>query len=173
MCVGSFTPASSDLTINVKYTRNVSSSVGWMDFISVNAWRHLKMSGNMMMFRNNECSDTTKVYEYQLQNAYSGIKVWDVTNPIMPKAMNTTMASSTMKFKVKGAKGNEFVAFDDNGFSKPTFVGKVENQNLHALKDIDYLIITHPNFQSQAERLKAIHANLDDLVIEIVQPQYI
>ena len=172
-CSAAFTPNSSNVTINVKYSRNVTSSVGWMDYIQVNAWRYLKMNGNMMMFRNPESVDSTKVYEYQLQNANSGIKIWDVTNPIMPKAINTTLASSTMRFKARGAKDNEFVAFDDNGFSKPTFVGIVENQNLHALKDIDYLIITHPNFQSQAERLKAIHADLDDLVIEIVQPQYI
>jgi hypothetical protein len=49
----------------------------------------------------------------------------------------------------------------------------VANQNLHALKDIDYLIITHPMFQSHAERLKEMHSRIDDLVIEIVQPQYI
>ena len=172
-CVASFYPVASEVSVNVKYTKSGTSSVGWMDYISLNVWRHLKMNGDVMMFRNSDCVDTTKVFEYQLQNAAAGLKIWDVTNPIEPKVVNTTMASSTMKFKVRGAQNNEFVAFNDNGCSKPTFVGKVENQNLHAMKDIDYLIITHPNFQSQAERLKNIHANIDDLVIEIVQPQYI
>ena len=52
-------------------------------------------------------------------------------------------------------------------------MGVVENQNLHAKKDIDYLIVTNPLFQPHAERLKEIHSRIDDLVIDIVQPQYI
>ncbi|MBQ4206379.1 MAG: type IX secretion system sortase PorU, partial [Bacteroidales bacterium] len=172
-CNANFTPASENISIDVKYSRSLSSSVGWLDYISVNAWRHLKMYDNMMIFRNPECYNATQVYEYQLQNASNAIKIWDVTNPIEPKAMNTTLTSSTLKFKVNGAQDNEFVAFTDSGCGVPTFAGTVANQNLHALQDVDYLIITHPDFQSQAERLKGIHANLDDLNIEIVQPQYI
>ena len=172
-CNSNFTPVSSAIRIDVKYTKTVSSSVGWIDYISVNAWRHLKMFGNMMMFRNPECVSASEVYEYQLQNASAAIKIWDVTNPIAPKVMNTTQASTTMKFKVLGAANNEFIAFNDAGCGTPTFMGTVANQNLHALKDVDYLIVTHPDFQSQAERLKEIHSRLDDLNIEIVQPSYI
>ena len=172
-CSASFNAVSSEININVKYTRNVTSSVGWIDYISLNAWRYLKMRGNMMMFRNPECVNNTQVYEYQLQNASSSLNVWDVSNPIEPKVMNTILTASVMTFKVTGADNNEFVAFNFEGCHQPTYMGVVENQNLHALKDIDYLIITHPKFQSQAERLKAIHAQLDDLNIEIVQPQYI
>lgn len=172
-CNASFTPLSSDIRIDVKYTKSVSSSVGWIDYISINAWRYLKMNDNMMMFRNPECVTASQVYEYQLQNATTAIKIWDVTHPLEPKVMNTTLASSTMKFKVFGAADNEFIAFNDAGCGTPTFMGIVENQNLHALRDVDYLIITHPDFQSQAERLKEIHSRLDDLNIEIVQPSYI
>lgn len=172
-CYKAFNVNSSDVNINVKYSRSTSSSVGWIDYISLNAWRYLKMNGNMMIFRNPDCQDEMQVFEYQLQNASSGVKIWDVTNPIEPKVLNTTMVSSTMKFKLNGASDNEFVAFNDNGYYTPTFAGTIENQNLHAMKDVDYLIVTHPSFQSQAERLKEIHSHLDDLVIEIVQPQYI
>ena len=172
-CNVSFTPSSDNVRIDVKYNRSMSLSVGWIDYLAVNAWRHLIMHGNMMIFRNPECINTAQVFEYQLQNASAAIKIWDVTNPIEPKAMSTTLTASTMKFNVRGAQNNEFVAFTDNGCAIPTFVGTVANQNLHAMQDVDYLIITHPNFQSQAERLKTIHAQLDDLNIEIVQPQYI
>ena len=118
----------------------------------------------MMMFRNPECVENTKVYEYQLQNASAAIRIWDVTDPIEPKMMRTTLNGATMKFRVNGVSDNEFVAFAENGCNTPTYAGTIENQNLHAMQDVDYLIITHPNFQSQAERLKTIHQNLDDLV---------
>ena len=168
-----FKATGSPININVQYSRSASSSVAWMDYISINAWRQLKMTGDMMQFRNPECADESVVYEYQIQNATNAVKVWNVTDPRNPAMMNTTLSASTLSFKVNGDVNNQFVAFNGNGFNKATFVGMVENQNLHALKDIDYLIITHPRFQAHAERLKEIHSTLDDLVIEIVQPQYI
>ncbi len=172
-CLVRFTPAESTFNINVTYNRTSSSSVAWMDYISVNAWRYLKMTGDIMQFRNPECSDTLKVYDYQIQNATNNIKVWDVTDPINPVMMRTTLSATTLSFKVSGNVNNQFVAFNGSGFNTPTFVGMVANQNLHAKKDIDYLIITHPRFQSHAERLRDIHSNIDDLIIDIVQPEYI
>lgn len=172
-CLARFRATGSPVNINVKYARASSSSVAWMDYISMNVWRYLKMAGDVMQFRNPECANTESIYEYQIQNASNSVKVWDVTDPINPEMMNTTLSSSTLSFKVKGNIKNQFVAYNGNSFNKPNYVGKVANQNLHALKDIDYLIITHPKFQEHAERLKEIHSRIDDLVIEIVQPQYI
>lgn len=172
-CLASFAVTGSPIRIRANYSRSLTSSVAWMDYISVNAWRYLRMSGDVMMFRNPECSDAESVYEYQLGNAGNAIRIWDVTDPINPAELQTTLSSNTMSFRVNGDYKNQFIAFNGNSFNSPTFVGKVANQNLHALKDIDYLIITHPSFQSHAERLKEIHSRIDDLVIEIVQPQYI
>ncbi len=172
-CLVSFNPVGDQITISANYNRAMTSSVAWMDYIALNAWRYLKMRGSQMEFRNPGCSVPTMVYQYNIQNASSDLKVWDVTDPINPVEMNTTLASSTMSFKVNGNLRNQFIAYKDNGINTPSFVGIVANQNLHAMKDVDYLIVTHPVFQSHAERLKAIHSQIDDLVIEIVQPEYI
>ena len=173
VCLVSFRPVSSPIVIDARYTRNISSSVAWMDYININAWRYLKMSGNVMAFRNPTCDVASDTYQYDLQNAGSAVQIWNVTDPINPTKMQTTLSGTTMSFKVKGDVRNQFIAFNGNGFNSPTFVGTVANQNLHAMRDVDYLIITHPSFQSQAERLKEMHSRLDDLNIEIVQPQYI
>ena len=172
-CKRAFPVVGSPIKITAKYSRSAASSVAWMDYISMNAWRNLIMTGNVMAFRNPECRLADAVYEYRLQNATNSVKIWNVTDPINPTAVNTSLSSLVMTFKVYGDENNQFVAFDGNGFYTPTFVGQVANQNLHAMQNVDYLIITHPSFQSQAERLKEIHSHLDDLNIEIVQPQYI
>ena len=82
LCNADFTPSADNVCIDVKYSRSMSSSTGWIDYIAVNAWRHLKMHGNMMIFRNPDCYNDTQVFEYQLQNASNAIQIWDVTNPI-------------------------------------------------------------------------------------------
>ena len=173
LCNKEFAVTGSPIKITAQYMRSASSSVAWMDYISINVWRNLIMTGNVMQFRNPECDRENVTYEYQMHNASNAIKIWNVTDPINPTILNTTLESAVLSFKINGNINNQFVAFNGNSFNTPTFVGKVANQNLHAKKDIDYLIITHPNFQSHAERLREIHSHLDDLVIDIVQPQYI
>ncbi len=170
-CKRSFAVKGSPIKITAKYSRSVASSVAWMDYISINVWRNLIMTGDVMAFRNPECGVAEAIFEYNLRNASNTLQIWNVTDPINPAILNTSVSSSVMTFKVYGDVNNQFVAFNGNSFNKPTFVGQVANQNLHAMRDVDYLIITHPNFQSQAERLKEIHSRLDDLSIEIVQPQ--
>lgn len=172
-CYATFKAIDNTVKIDINYVKTATASVGWLDYISMNAWCDLVMTNNVMSFRNPECSDESSVYEYKLQNASNAIQVWNVTDPINPTRMSTTLSSATMSFKIRGNVNNEFIAFNGNEFNKPVFVEIVANQNLHAKRDIDYLIITHPKFQAQAERLKEIHSRFDDLVIDIVQPQYI
>lgn len=173
LCNAKFKATSNTIKLTYNYGRTYVSSIGWIDYITVNAWRNLIMTNDVMAFRNPESSEEDVVYEYQISNATNAMKVWDVTNPIEPKMLNTTYASSKLSFKVHGDMNNAFVAYNGNSFNSVGTVTRIANQNLHAKKDIDYLIITHPMFQSQAERLKAIHSQLDDLVIDIVQPSYI
>ena len=168
-----FNSPSDEINIKVNYVKNASSSSGWIDYIAINAWRELKMAGNTMIFRNPECDDADKKYRYEIKNAGNTLQVWDVTNPLEPKRMNLQMQSGNASFVVSGNEKNEFVAFDGSGFGSLTFVTSVQNQNLHSKYDFDYLIVTYPEFESQAQRLKEIHSTIDDLEIEIVTPQQI
>ena len=97
----------------------------------------------------------------------------NVTNPVEPKKLQLQYSSNVAAFDVKGVNANEFIAFNGSGMNTPTFVSKVSNQNLHSKYDFDYLIVAHPDFYSQAQRLKNIHSEIDDLEIEIVTPQQI
>ena len=51
---------------------------------------------------------------------------------------------------------------------KPLQNGRVSNQNLHALKDINYLVITNSELSSQAQRLAAYHQNNSNLTTKVV-----
>lgn len=167
-----FNAKSDDLGVTLTFNRTGSASVGWLNYIEMNAWRKLILASDVMTFRNPECNDATQLYEYRISNANSSTQVWDVTNPVEPKRMDVTLNSSTLSFKAFGKEGSEYIAFNGNSFGNVTVSEvNVPNQNLHAMKDVDYLIIAHPKFVSHAQRLKEIHSRLDDLIIEIVEPQ--
>lgn len=49
----------------------------------------------------------------------------------------------------------------------------VANQNLHGLRDVDYLIISHPDFLTQAEQLANIHRTQSSMNVYVTTPQLI
>ena len=151
-----------------------TTSIGYVDFVSVNAWRQLAFTGSELQFRHPEAVDASKLYRYQLSNASSTVQVWDVTEPTMPIRIEGQLSGSVLEFTVRGAANNEFIAFDGTSYHSVVPMGIVPNQNLHGDRGYDYLMVVYPDFLEQAERLKAIHAVYDpDLNIKIVTPQQI
>lgn len=151
-----------------------TTSIGYVNYVSVNAWRSLVFTSPEMLFRNPEASDAAKVYRYQLSGATSSTQVWDVTDPTNPVRVEGQLSGSVFGFNVRGAVDNDFVAFNGATYHSPELVGEVPNQNLHGDLGYDYLMVVYPDFLEQAERLKAIHAVYDpDLNIKIVTPEQI
>lgn len=151
-----------------------ATSMGYVDYVSVNAWRSLRFVGPQMLFRNPEAASEQQVYEYKIANATQSLQVWDVSNPLLPRKMDGHMSNSAFVFKTYGRQDNAFVAFNGNSFLTAKQIGMIDNQDLHASRNVDYVMIVHPDFLSQAQRLKAIHSQYDpDLDILIVTPQMI
>jgi len=67
----------------------------------------------------------------------------------------------------------EFIAFDNSDFFTSAFVEEVANQNLHGTAVVDYIIVSHPDFISEAERLQTFHSEFSGLKTIIVTPQQI
>ena len=149
-----------------------STSEGYVDYVLVNAWRHLTFTGGQMLFRNPEASLFSKTYEYRLAGASQQTQVWNVTDPRNPAIVKGQLSGSTFSFKVVGNRDNEFIAYNGSTYQTARAMGKVGNQNLHGIRDVDFVILTYPDFISQAERLKEIHSRIDpDLNIFITTPE--
>ena len=169
-------PNGETVRVTLKHNSNGSSvtSEGFVDYILVNAWRSLKMTGDQMRFRNPEAYVLNKTYEYRLTGATQQTQVWDVSKPMQPSIVKGQLNGSTLSFKMVGNSNNEFVAFNGNSYHSATAFGKVDNQNLHGVRDVDFVILTYPDFMEQAERLKAIHNRIDpDLNVYITTPEKI
>ena len=63
------------------------------------------------------------------------------------------------------------MASNGSGFLTPSAVGRVNNQNIHGLGQVDYVIVTPADFANQAERLANLHRSegLDVHVVLIDQ----
>tara|TARA_B100000508_G_scaffold141079_1_gene146036 strand:+ start:413 stop:4231 length:3819 start_codon:yes stop_codon:yes gene_type:complete len=154
---GVFNPTSSSFALQVVFNRTSPSDIGYLDFIEVNARSYLDFGSGTMEFRDLNSVGAGNVSLFQISNFSSGDVVWEITERTNPKLVNGTLNGSTYEFKVATDSLRTFVAFDGSNYKTPRFVEKVRNQNLHGLAQADYLIVTHPTFLAQANRLKSLH----------------
>ena len=172
---GNFTSNSDKFNINIVYDKPTGSSLGWLDYITINAQRKLVLDDKPMEFRYFNQDATSKVIEFRIENTTSETKVWDITNPAQAKNLTLNLVSgNTRSVKIEVKPGlNEFIAFNNSNFLSTEIIGSVENQNLHGENHSDMLIITHPDFIEQANQIKAIHQNNDNLKVLVTTPERI
>ncbi len=169
-----FTPSSDELIVRTLYRRNSNNSTGYLDYIALNVKRKLLMTGNQMLFRKPVSGDNADIARYRIGNANAGLIVWDVTNPVNAEKVNTQFSSGKIEFNATADTLTQYIAFyDGGGLYQTEFVEQVENQNLHALKNIDFLIITHKDFIDEANRLAEFHRTEDGMTVHVTVPEKI
>lgn len=163
-----------ELKANLSYNLNGNTTAtGYLNYLELNYQRLLKFSGDQISFRS-VASLSSPVSTYQISSAPSDAVLWDVTDPIRP-VVQQAENSGLLRFSTPSTTLREFVVFKSSTGLRPLPLGKVTNQNLHAINqngNLDFVIITHPRFFQEATRLaehRRKHSGLNTLVVNINQ----
>lgn len=172
----SFTSSTDQINLQFVYTKPSASSEGWLDYLTINGDRQIRMSTNQLIFRYYNSDINPKIIEFTVQNATSNTKIWNVTQSVQP--VNLTLSAlqtdNSIKCKVTVQPGlNEFIAFNNADFLSVANVGQVSNQNLHGTNHKDMIVVTHPDFLAQANQLSQFHQTQDNLSVIVVTPEEI
>ena len=168
----SYNNFSSDISIDLEYFSSDNGALAWLDYIEINTTRKLKMTGNSMIFRDAE-NILSEVGRFEVDNAV-GCIVWDITKPSAIYKMQTSIDNGVLIFNDSLDILHEYIVFDSDSYLAPNLIGSIDNQNLHNLSsDIEYVIVSHPNFISAAHRLSEFHYDQDGLKSIVVTPQQI
>lgn len=167
---------SPSLEIKLEYDNNGNpSSEAHVDYIEIIGDKLLKANGNQFAFRNFLSQESSKILEYSIENSSNIDMIWDVTDKLNPKTIsNQSPETSDFKFKAASGDLNEYVVLNSSDYYIPTAYSgtAIANQNLHGLKDIEYLVITRDEFVSQAQRLASHHqinSSLNSRVVTLDQ----
>jgi hypothetical protein len=166
----SFNPTNPSITVSV--TKNTPGAIAWLDYIDVNARRSLVMSGDQMAFRDAQSMGAGNVAQYTL-SATQPLQIWDVSDITNVASQSATFSGTDYQFTLPADTLRQFVAFNGLSFYTPKIVGLVPNQNLHALSNKDFIIVSHPDYYSDALQLAAFHESKDSLSTVVVTPQQI
>lgn len=162
-----FTPTNDQIIVETIFQRASSTSIGYLDYIELNVNRELKFSGEQLMFRKIITSGNN-IARYNMLNSGLNVEIWDITTPVSPQEVITQSEGSNVVFKADGTTLHEYIAFTANNYLSAEFVSEVQNQNLHGYRNIDFLIVVHPDFISEAEQLAEFHRSQGAIEVQVV-----
>jgi hypothetical protein len=162
------------LRITLEFDPSTPTSAAWLNYLTVNYRRQLRFGGGQLLFRDINSLGYDKKAKFILGNSSGGIQIWDVTDFLDPvNILADFNGSDITTFIRESADLREYIAFDGTYFRSPVFGGRVANQDLHATGPFDFVIISHPLFLEQANRLAAIHNLHDNMTVTVVTPALI
>ena len=164
-----FSPSAQNPGITVEFDRGGNSEAeAHLDYLQVRARRELILTDGQMHLQELETHPTAAL-RYQFAGGSSDLRVWDVTDPVAPHA--ETISGSN--FTDSNESLRRYLAFDGSSFLEAEAVGEVENQNVHAISELDFLIVYHTDFQEAAERLAQHRRDRDGMTVEMVEIQQV
>jgi hypothetical protein len=159
------------LTIEINYNNNGNPSANaFLDFIEIVGKKNLVANEAQFSFRSFEQFEAANTVEYRIKNAANIFQVWDVSDFLAPKIIKNEATGTDFIFKDAGGLFSEYIVLNELDFYIPEALenAKVVNQNLHALKDINYLVITNLELASQAQRLADYHQTNSGLTTKVI-----
>ena len=150
--------------ISLNISKQTANCVAWLDKVTINARRKLNITLKQFEFRDTRVSAQGNICNFNITNPLSTTPLlWNVTDPINPYSQQYTNNGNTITFIANSDSLNSYAISPGVDFYTPNFVSKVTNQNLHNIQQADYVVITHPFFINQAQRLASLHQQREGL----------
>jgi len=172
-------PSSEKVDVEISFENGGNpASEGYIDYVRLEYQRALAGANHQYVFMSN-LEDQLGTVMFTFSNSESIPAVWDVTDRFQIMMYPNEASESSFSFKTLGGIQRKFVALSVNDYFIPDFhqnSNRVTNQNLKGTvfdfqgseSDVDYLIITNKNLESEANRLAEFHNSFSKLNTKVV-----
>lgn len=155
----------STFNFQLTFSTNSTTAEGYFDFMELNGRVPLTFSGGQLTVRCDPVQGRTVRYAMSGGN---GTRVWDVTRC----GEELQMVVENGGWIHNANEAHCYVVFDGSSFLTPA-VERIANQDLHGAAATDYVVVTHPAYLQQAQRLAALHEIMDGLSTLVVTDQMV
>lgn len=151
--------SSNNIKLSYTYNKSLNEAAAWIDYFVLSVPRLLGTYEAQQIIRTNSHGVAGNL-KYSFGRFDAGFEIWDISTPNTPSVQSTFADGTGVGFVYENVQSEAppvFISFSANECTNPEYVEKVANQNLHADKDIDYLIVTREDLVSEANRLADFH----------------
>jgi Peptidase family C25. len=162
-------------TVKIQVSSSNQDAETYLDWMEIYYQRRFEAVNDTLLFTS---PDVTGSVQYDISNFSSDIRAFDVTDHNNVKELKYYSADPTVctiQLQQTGGSVREIAVVGKTGFKIPAAATKIENTiNLHNVSSqYDFIIISPPEFLSEANRLKAHRESqpdpLNTLVVDINQ----
>lgn len=164
-------PGRSAQEVRYEFIKGSGFSEGYLDFLLISVIRDLALYEDQTVFLS-AASLSNAFSTFQIAQAVASIQIWEITDHynVRRQAFNTNATTAT--FSAATDTLRKWIAFN-NAIPEPAFVKQTENQDLSGLVTPNHLIITHPDFKVEAERLAAHRSGYSQWTTTVVTTEQI
>lgn len=155
--------------VKIRYNKAATgASVGYLDYVLIHSKRQLTQEDNVFSFTS--LASLQQPTTRYVVNTFTGsdIRVWNVTDPFQPVIQQFQATSgNAISFTANSTTLQKYALFSmSNG--PPAYEGEVANQNLRGTGATDLLIISAPEFLSEAERFASHRRDHSGIAVTVV-----
>jgi len=159
------------LVVGYRFTGGSASAEAWLNWFELHFRRSLDMQGlTQLVFRDMKSVAPSGTASFSIRNG-TGIAVWNVSNPLFPGKLKTSLSGTDLRFSSETSRLQEYIAFNPAQLEAPVLMGPVANQNLHGIGQPNMVIVADKSMTAEAKRLADFHVQKDGLTSVIVTPE--
>ncbi len=159
-----------DLSVKLKYDSRTACS-SHLDFLRLEFVRRAVMGSSPYLRMSNKSAVYSSSFCVSASNP--SVSFWKIEQSGRASVVPSVFRNdSTISYSSDLKVGDILLAVSMNAsFPEPELVGDIENQNLHGLDSIDYVIVVPASgkITAQAERLAQAHRSIDSMKVAVVR----
>ncbi|MFM6995272.1 MAG: type IX secretion system sortase PorU [Sediminibacterium sp.] len=159
-------------TMNLQVDLNApTTATGWIDYISLHGQRKIGYWGNTNFgFDYFNPNVNNQLVAFEIQNASSQTRVWEVSNCLQPVAISVQLdQNSVAKFTSTDSAHRYFYVFEANKMKTAQVSNEINSDTSFTINPVDYIIITAPDYYPAAKALKSFHEKQNGFKVGVVK----
>jgi hypothetical protein len=147
------------------FYHQTNNPLAWIDYVTLNYFERISTENKnriISIYSPNNLSSSINV-----KSDLNDYEVWDVSDIFSTTILPTSKNDSGFSFVSLLDTTKKFIIVEKKTYPFPVFQNKIANQNLHNSSPSNYIIITIPQFEKQAQKLIELHKRKDGLSGEI------
>ena len=155
---------------SLKFTFNKSGSsnaLAYLDQFLLDIPTNIVLENKQTKFRSVASLDNS-ISKFAIQNLKNESVIWNITDPLNPTVQQATIMNNSGLFGDFTDELKEYLMFNPSEIQLVEAFETIDNQNLHSLNPVEFLIVTNQQFEQSALRLANFRQTSSGLNSEVV-----
>lgn len=154
---------------------NTKDTKAFLNYVEMQVPCELTMTGEQMAITNTQYVGQSESMLFRMKGASANIQIWRVNDGVNIERMVTSNANGELTWVGPNTQIERYIAVNvgNKTWKEPQMVAQVDNQNLHALSNVDYVIISPKDLLDPAIRLAKKHEEIDHMTWAVVTDEQV